>query len=156
MPAGSVLRLVGVGLLPGLLGACYTYHATLAAPQPASHVSVVLSDQGRVAASPQIGPQAVRVEGAVVAASDSGYLLAVSGVKSIAGTWVRWTAETVSLRRDHVSFVYERRLSKSRTALFTAGIVAALTAAVVGFDILGIGNDPVDTVPGGGGDPGDT
>lgn len=157
MPAAArMLRFAGVGLLPGLLGACYTYHPALAMPEPASHISVVLSDQGRVGASPQIGPQALRVEGAVVSASDTGYLLAVSGVKSIAGVWVKWTGETVSLRRDYVASVYERRFSKSRTALFTAGVVAALTAVVVGFDILGIGNDPVDTVPGGGGDPGDT
>jgi len=155
MPTGNGLRLAGVGLLPGLLGACYTYHPALATPQPASHVSVVLSDKGSVAASPQIGPQALRVEGAVVATSDTGYLLAVSGVKSIAGAWVKWTGETVSLRRDDVSSVYVRRLSKGRSALFAAGVVAALTAAVVGFDIFGIGNDRIDTVACGTCDPGD-
>lgn len=156
MAARCALRRVGAGLLPGLLVACYTYSPSLVTPQPAAHIAVVLSDYGRLEASRQIGPQAARVEGNVVTASDTGYLLAVSGVKPITGSWVRWTGETISLRRDYVSVVYERRLSRSRTALFAAGVAAALAAAVVGFDILGLAADPIDLSPGGGGDPGDT
>jgi hypothetical protein len=153
----AVVRFVGAGLLlPGLTAACYTYSPVLATPEPTTQISVILSDYGRLEASRQVGPQADRVEGSVVSASDSGYLLAVSGVKPITGAWVRWTGETVSLRRDYVASVYQRRLSKSRTAVFAAGVAAALTAAIVGFDILGFGQDPVDIVPGAGGDPGDT
>lgn len=156
MAARTARRLLVAGLLPGLLAACYTYTPSLVMPQPAAHISVVLSDFGRLEASPQIGPHADRVEGNVIAASDTGYLLAVSGVKPITGNWVKWTGETISVRRDYVALMYERRLSKSRTVLFAAGVAAALTAAVVGFDILGIAGDRIDTVPGGGGEPGDT
>lgn len=150
------MRLVGAGLLPGLAGACYTYAPAVVTPEPTAQISVVLSDYGRLEASRQIGPQAARVEGSVVAASDTGYLIAVSGVKPITGAWVRWTGETVSLRRDFVVSVYQRRLSRVRTVVFAAGVAAALTAAIVGFDLLGVGQDPIDIVPGAGGDPGDT
>jgi hypothetical protein len=152
-----LLRFVVAGLVPGLAAACYTYTPVITtSPEPATHVTVVLSDYGRSEASRQIGPHADRVEGSVVSTSDSGYLLAVSGVKSISGNWVKWTGETVSLRRDYVASVTQRELSKPRTAIFTVGITAAVTAVIVGFDLFGFGNDKTDTVPGGGGDPGDT
>lgn len=148
-------RLMGAGLLAGLLAACYSYRPVAVIPGPETRVAVLLSDRGRVGASSQIGPHAARVEGSMVSSSDTGYLLAVSGVKPISGAWVRWTGETVSLRRDDVATLYERRLSKSRTALFVAGVTATLATAVFGFDLLGIGNDRVDSVPNPGGDPGD-
>lgn len=155
MRATGIAGLGGVGLLAGLVGACYAYHPAAAAPEPASRVSVVLSDYGRAEAARLIGPRADRVEGALVAVTDTGYLLAVSGVKPINAEWVRWTGETVSVRRDHVARLYERRLSKVRTAFFIGGAMAALVTAVLRFDLFGIGNDPIDTVPGSGGDPGD-
>ena len=157
MSLRSSKRLVRAGLaVPGLAVACYTYTPLATTPEPASHVSVVLSDFGRLHASSQIGPQADRVEGAVVATSDSGYLLAVSGVKLIQGDWVKWTGETVSVRRDYVASVYRRDLSKSKTAFVVAGAAAALAAAIVTFDIFGIGQDKIETIPdGGGGDPGE-
>ena len=50
-------RLAAAGLLPGLLGACYTYPLVPSTQiQPATRVSVVLSDYGRLEASRQIGP----------------------------------------------------------------------------------------------------
>ena len=155
MRVASIPCLLGVGLLAGLAGACYAYHPVAAAPELASRVSVVLSDFGRLEASRQIGPRADRVEGALVAITDTGYVLAVSGVKPLNAEWVRWTGETVSVRRDHVALLYERRLSKVRTAVFIGGAVAALVTTVVRFDLFGIGSDPIDTVPGSGGNPGD-
>lgn len=150
------MRLLGAGLVtPGLAAACYTYTPLAATPEPASRVSVVLSDYGRLHASSQIGPQADRVEGAVVATSDSGYLLAVSGVKLLQGNWVKWTGETVSVRRDYVASAYRRDLSKPRTAIVVVGAAAAFAAIVVTFDLFGIGQDQIETVPGGGGDPGE-
>ncbi len=151
-----MFRLVAAGLLPGLNAACYTYTPLVASPEPASHVSVVLSDFGRLEASRQIGPNAERLEGSVVSTSDSGYMLAVSGVRSIQGNWVKWTGETVSVRRDYVALAYRRELSKSRTAVVAVGAAAAVTAIIVGFDLFGIGNDPIDNQPGGGGGQGES
>jgi hypothetical protein len=144
-------HLLGAGLLAGLLTACYSYAPVAIMPDPETRVAVLLSDQGRVGASSQIGSQAARVEGSVVSSSDTGYLLAVSSVKPIRGAWVKWTGETVSLRRDYVTTLYERRLSKGRTAAFVGGVAGVLAVAVFGFDILGIGNDRLDTI--GTGDP---
>ena len=67
---------------------------------------------------------------------------------------MRWSGETVSVRRDHIALLYQRRFSKSRTALFVVGATAVVVTTVLKFNLFGIGNDEIDTVPGGGG-PGD-
>ena len=151
----TAARLVAAGLLPGLLGACYTYRLVPATDiQPATRVSVVLNDYGRLEASRQIGPQAARVEGAVLSTNDSAYLLSVSGVKPISGSWVRWSGEPVTMRRDYVAFTYERRPSRGRTLLLIGGATFALLTVMVNFDILGFGGLEIPLIPGAGGDPG--
>jgi len=143
-------------VLPGLLGACYSYRLVPASDiQPATRVAVVLSDYGRMEASRQIGPQAVRVEGAVLSTNDSAYLLSVTGVKPISGNWVRWTGEPVSMRRDYVAFTYERRPSRSRTLLLIGGATFTLLTVMVNFNILGFGSLDIPLIPGANGDPGD-
>ncbi|HEV8399932.1 MAG TPA: hypothetical protein VGQ18_08880 [Gemmatimonadales bacterium] len=151
----GTVRVVVAGLLPGLLGACYSYRLVPSTEiQPATRVSVVLSDYGRMEASKQIGPQAARVEGAVLSTNDSAYLLSVTGVKPISGSWVRWSGEPVSMRRDYVAFTYERRPSRSRTLLLIGGATFTLLTVMVNFDILGFGKLDIPLIPGGG-DPGD-
>jgi hypothetical protein len=73
-------RLVAAGLVPGLLGGCYSYRPLPAPPPPETRVSVVLSDLGRLETARAIGPGTERVEGRMVATDDSAYLLAVSSV----------------------------------------------------------------------------
>jgi hypothetical protein len=155
MRSSVTARLVAAGLLPGLLGACYTYHPIVAAaPRPSTRVSVVLNDYGRLEASRQIGPGVARVEGAVLASSDTAYVLGVSGVKAVSGGWARWSGEEVSMRRDYVALLYERRLSRGRTAVFLGSVAVAVVTAMVRFNILGFGGESVPIIPNPG-DPGD-
>jgi hypothetical protein len=151
--AARLITVLKAGLLSGLLGGCYSYHPALAAPEPTSKVSVVLTDVGRQEAARQVGPRTDRLEGAVVSSNDTEYVFAVSSVKPIGAEWVRWTGETVSVRRDHIALLYQRRLSKSRTALLVLGATAAVVTTMLKFNLLGLGNDPGD--PGNPGDPGD-
>jgi hypothetical protein len=146
-------RWAGAGLLPVLLGACYV-NRTVGELTPQTRVSVVLSDYGRVEASRQIGPRALRVEGSLVETTDTAYLLSVSAVKPISGSWVRWSGERVSMRRDYVASMFERRLSRGRTALLVGGGAFALLTLMVNFDILGFGGLDIPLIPGGG-DPAD-
>ena len=152
----SIIRIVAAGLLPGLLGACYSYRLVPSTEiQPATRVAVVLSDYGRLEASRQIGPQAQRVEGAVLSTNDSAYLLSVSGVKPITGSWVRWSGEPVTMRRDYVAFTYERRPSRGKTILLIAGATFTFLTVMVNFNILGFGGLDIPLIPGANGDPGD-
>ena len=86
--------------------------------------------------------------------NDSAYLLSVTGVKPITGSWVRWSGEAVSMRRDYVAFTYERRPSRSRTLLLIGGATFTLLTIMVNFDILGFGRLDIPLIPGGG-NPGD-
>ncbi len=143
-----------LGLAPVLLGACYTYHP-IQTPSPEQKVSMVLTDSGRVESARQIGPETQRIEGNFLSADDTAYLLAVASVKPIGRDWVRWSGEEVSVRREYVAQLYERRVHKTRTALLIAGVSYAVFTAMVRFDILGFGRfDSISILPGGG-DPGD-
>src|SRR5258708_20300332 len=87
----------GILLLPCMC-ACYN-SLPLATPVPApgTKASLVLTDQGRVDAAPQIGPYAMRVEGSLLQTTDADYLVAVSDVVDIRGIHSKCPTESVSL-----------------------------------------------------------
>jgi len=122
---------------------------------PEQRVSVVLTDYGRVESARQVGPETQRIDGSFLSVDDTAYLLAVASVKPIGRDWVRWSGEEVSVRRDYVAQLYERRVHKTRTAFLIAGVSYAVLTAMVRFDILGFGRLDIPIIPGGGGDPGD-
>ena len=145
--------LAGVaGLLPGFLGACYTYHALPATPEPQTRVSIQLSDIGRVGTAKMIGAGTESVEGAIVTADDSAYRLAVTSVKPLRGPRVRWSGEEVDVRRSYVATMSEKRLSRGRTALFSIGVAFLTVTTMVYFDILGFGSLNIPFIPGADGD----
>jgi len=145
-------RLAALAAQALTLGACYTYHPVAVAPVPNTHLSIVLNDQGRVGAASQVGPQVAKLEGSLLAATDTAYVLSVAAVQPIYGARSRWTGETVSVRRDYVALAYERRLSRSRTALLISGAVSVVAAFMFTTHIFGLGADTPSNVPGG--DPG--
>jgi hypothetical protein len=142
-PAGAL------AVLP-LLAACYVEQPLLSpAPAPNTRVSLVLNDQGRYEAAPQIGPFAMRVEGAVLQATDSDYLVEVSDVIDIRGTRNKWAGETVPLQRRYVAMAYERRLHRGRSYALVGAMAALFVSAVIKFDLFGFASGS-----GGGGPPG--
>jgi len=141
-----------VVLSAALVGAaCYTY-TPLATPDPApgTQVSLVLSDQGRVGMGPRIGQGVARVDGAVVGASDTAYVLSVSDILGINGSRSPWAGETVEVRRTYVSNSLERRFSRSRTLLVSGGAAAAVVAFILTRTRLGRGGGGASNVPPGG------
>jgi hypothetical protein len=141
----------GLLLLPSATG-CYTnVPVWQGMPAPQSEITVGLTDRGRTTLAPQIGPGARHVTGRLLSVTDSAYVIRVSTVdyisSSSSGTW---SGEEVTLPRDLVSGVTERRLSRSRSWL-TAGIVIAALALTTTIAINGFGTDPGSTRPGDGG-----
>ncbi len=135
-------------MMVGVSG-CYSYSPLTTEPEPQTRVAAVLTDVGRVEAGTQIGSQSDRVEGRLLDASDTAYVLAVSAVKPIHGTWVRWTGEQVSLRRNYVATLSERRLSKGKTALFAGGTALGIFVAMVKLNIFGFGAIDIPIIGGG-------
>jgi hypothetical protein len=140
-----------LGLSPLLAAGCYTYTPlqTLE-PAPPARVALVLSDQGRVGAGPNIGSEVARVEGALVGSTDSAYTVRVASVTDLRGAHSHWTGETVMLRRTWVGNAYERRLSKPRTYLLVGAVAAGFVAFVATRSLL-VGGGPLTDTPSGGG-----
>jgi hypothetical protein len=121
-------------LLPVVAGGCYTYSAyPLDRPQPASVVEVQLNDRGRVAMEGNVGPEVRAIEGQVVQATDSTFILSVRRVTGIDGNTSRWAGEHVSFRTENVRLIREKKLSAGRTAMF----VGSLTASAMMFIAAG-------------------
>jgi hypothetical protein len=141
-----------VWLLAPLAG-CYTYRPLppLLEPAPQTQVALVLSDQGRVGAGPIMGSGIARVEGSVIGATDSEYLLRIAGVTDIRGRESHWSGERVSLRRSWVDNAYERRFSKPRTYALVGALAAGFATIVVTRHLFGIGGPSPETAGGGGG-----
>lgn len=146
-------RSVALRLLPLLLCAagCYAYVA-VPSPVPAgTRVAVDLNDQGRADLRGMIGPAIARLEGPLVHNSDTAFVLNVLETRGLNGQLNRWSGETVSLRREYVQQITERRFSRSRTTVAVLASAAGVLAFILTRDLLGFGGGDVSNVPPGGG-----
>ena len=107
-----------------------------------------VTDRGRVMLERQVGAGAQRLEGRLLSATDSTLSFALTSVRYIDNpSAVRWTGETVTIARDVVVDVSERRLSRSRSWL-AGGIAALVVAALSTLAIEGFGGGGGDDPPG--------
>lgn len=136
-------------LVTTLLAACYSYTPMATAPGPATRLALVLNDQGRVGAAPQVGASATRIEGAVIDVSDSTYVLRVAEVRTLLGSRTRWRGEQVAIRRDYVSAAMERRFSPGRSVALALAVGATFVALVASrtLSVLGLGGGDEDKPP---------
>lgn len=138
-------------LLPWATG-CYTYLPVWdRVPEAGKEVAVGISDRGREILAPRIGPGARLLSGRVAGLSDSALTLSVSSVEYMMSAQpARWNGEMVSIPRDLLSGVQERKLSKSRTWV-AVGIAVLAVATLSTVVIAGAGSDsPSDRLPGDG------
>jgi hypothetical protein len=138
-------------LLPSVVG-CYRYvPITSTAPAAGTEVSLGVTDQGRVALAGQVGPGARRLLGRLTQATDSLFVISLTSVEYLgAPVAARWAGEPLSVSRQYVSDIEERRFSRTRSWV-TAGVFAALAVAVSTIAIVGFGSDGGSDRPGGGG-----
>lgn len=122
-----------------MLSACYRYVPNTTAPVTAgSELRLVLTPAGSASLVPILGQNTTAVEGHVSNATDSGYVVAVSGtIKRGQGsggettmTRTSWAGESVRIPRVAVQSVEVRSLDARKTT-FAAVVGAALTALTV-------------------------
>ncbi len=102
-------------------------------------MAFVISDQGRVALSDQLGSGVTRIMGRVASTEGDDYVVAVDGIETIAGGTSHWTGERIHVRKDYVAGVQTRKFSRGRT-LATVGVAAlALGALIAAASITGFG-----------------
>ena len=147
---GGVLYGLSLCFASALVQGCYVYTPIVGHPAPATYVALDLTDRGRVGLGDLIGPAATRVDGILQSETDSAYALSVASVAYLTGQSNRWSGEPLTVRKDFIGSLRERKFSRSRTALATGGavggiLVFALTRGLFGFGGGGSG--------GGGGPP---
>jgi hypothetical protein len=132
------------------LTGCYSLQPIRSTPEPGTVVALDITDAGRVALGGTMGPEIIQVQGRLISRDSSEYVLGVTGVNLLRGGTQTWRGETVRIRSEHVSSLYERRFSKGRTiALGAIGVGAIALIATQG--LLGAANQdppkmPVDTL----------
>jgi len=132
--------LVGLTLFIAQTAACYTYVPTYTGtPAAGDEMAFVISDQGRVALSDQLGSGVTRVMGRVASTEGDEYVVAVDGIESIGGGTSHWTGERIHVRKDYVAGVQTRQLSRGRTAGTIAVALVALGALIATASIAGFG-----------------
>jgi hypothetical protein len=141
-------KLAGPMVIGVLVAGCFTYTPMIGtSPVPGQRLSLSVSDQGRAALADRVATGVIRIDGTLVAAPDGEYVVAVSDVTTISGT-SHWSGERVSINRDHVTGIMQRRFSKGRTAVAVAATMVAVGAFIATRGLFGIGSP--EREPGGG------
>ena len=117
-----------------VLGACHVYREVPGGPLPPSgtQLAVQLTDSGAVVLAHQVGPAAESIEGSLVHADDRGVTLSVRRVRLRGGLSNDWAGERVTVARELIASVSEKRLSRIRSALFAGGILAGAALGASG------------------------
>ncbi|MEA3245508.1 MAG: hypothetical protein U9Q74_05070, partial [Gemmatimonadota bacterium] len=130
--------------------ACYTLQAvpTGTAPTLGTNIAMDITDAGRAALGGSMGPEILQIEGRLTRSDDDSYQVAVAAIHLLRGGEQTWAGEKVSVRKEYVSRLYEKQLSKGRTVAASAvgiGVIAYFaTKAIVG---AGLGADPEGRPP---------
>lgn len=124
-----VFTLMVPALLLPTVGCYQSVPVATPAPTPRTKVELQLTDRGVVDLAPRLGTSIDKVEGTVASATDSTIRLALTSATDRRGVSTTWMGELVDFRRDHIARLSERRLSRTRSWLLTAGIVAVALAA---------------------------
>jgi len=131
------------------LTACYTYQPLKQPePVPGDRVSAQLTTEGSRDLTAEIGPEILHVEGNVVRADSSVMELEVHEVETYRGIRSGWHGEHVTLPRQALAGMQQRRLSVGGTGLL-AGVVAA--GLVLAYQVLGGSGSSEGTHGGSGG-----
>jgi hypothetical protein len=132
-----------------LVGGCYEYlPVTNAAALSGRRFQLVLTEAGAVALASRVGPSVEALEGTFLGDSAGSYQIAMTTSRTRNGVETDWRGERVSVPRELVASVLERKFSPSRTA-FATGLttvgVGAITAALRGKGEGGGGGPTVGT-----------
>ena len=106
---------------------CY-YYQPLATPTPApgSYLSATLTDTGADHLARTIGPDVLAVRGRLLTSDTAALTFSVVAVSLHHGEEVTWKGEPVTLSREYISALRQRRLAKGRTVLIVGATVLGL------------------------------
>jgi hypothetical protein len=138
-----------VSLLIAATGCYYYQPLDTPAPRPGTYMQVMLTDSGTSHFWGYLGPDIGNVRGRLITVDPQAFALSVQSVEQRHGQILTWKGEPVTLRREYVATVQERRVSKSRLALLAGASVVGIVATVAALTNWGFGSGSA----GGGGPP---
>lgn len=146
--AGGARRVLKAALLLPALAGCYsTTMIPGSAVAPGAEVVFTITDRGREGLRDRLGPGVLRISGRVADQSDSAFVLKANSVEYMNLGTSSWSGEPLTVSRDYVGFVTERKLSRSRSWLAAGLAAGALIGAVLSTDVGGGGGSGVPTPP---------
>lgn len=125
-----------------LLGGCYSYIPLYSVPEPSTRVSLEINDAGRVGLEQNVGPEAASIEGVIQDVTAVDIVVSVTEVRGLRGSRSRWAGEPVTVRRDYVRIIRERRYSSVRTFAMGTVVASATLAFLVTRNLLGGATGP--------------
>jgi hypothetical protein len=140
-----------LAFLLGVSSGCYVYPPVVTTPSSGVELRLDLNDRGRAALGGLIGPSAVNVEGVLQSPPDTAYVLGVTSVTYLRGQANKWSGEPLTVSKEFVANTTQRTLSKSRTWLTAAGMVAGIAVLIASRSLAGGGNNGPEPPGGGGG-----
>lgn len=140
---------IAISLLVSATGCYYYQPLETPVPAPGTYMQVLLTDSGTSHFWGYLGPDVGQVRGRLISADGQALALSVQSVEQRHGQILSWKGEPVTLGREYVATVQERRVSKGRIALLAGGSVVGFIATVTALTqlVAGGGNG------GGGGTP---
>jgi hypothetical protein len=136
--------------LNGVASGCYVNTPVVAVPAPGTQLDLELNDRGRVGLGESVGPAATTVEGVLQTQTDSAYMIRVASVGYVNGQSNKWNGEPLTIQKDFVKDVSEKRFSRSRTLLAAAVSAVGVVAFAVTRNLIAGGNSDRDKGGGGG------
>lgn len=123
------MRTIALVVATWLLAGCYAYSplATDAA-RGGADIRVALTDAGARELASYLGRDVETVDGRLVASDSAGLTLSVRTTTTSSGVESYWRGERVLIPAAVVASTQVRRLSRTRSALVAAGIVAGAAA----------------------------
>ena len=136
----------------GVQAACYSLEPSVgSAPARDTQVAMDINDAGRVALANPVAPEIARIQGRLVTADSSEYVLAVTEVRTFRGGEQVWAGEPVHIKREWVGTLYQQHFSVVRTTLLAAAaggaVVLVAEKALQGFATPQPVGVPSDSVP---------
>ena len=144
-----VVSAVCVGAMLTQLTACYT-SVPVQASGPAIHglSTITVNDRGRLLVGAKLGSLLDRVDGQITASDASAVQVTVATAYDVRGATVRWGGEPVSIPREGISSITQRRVEKGSTLIVLGAIAAGLIGLYAGLHHPGNGNSTENPDPG--------
>ena len=118
---------------------CYYYQPLATADlTPGTYLSATITDTGADHLARTIGPDVRSIRGRLLTASAAELRLSVLGVSLHHGEDISWRGEAVSVNREYVIQLQQRKLAKGRTVLIAGATLISMVTTYKVFQGVGL------------------